>query len=167
MVTDALPDPPASLSGAPRAFYDELRAMLAEVRPSQLDLAAAAVKFDRGVEVGLKHVSRDDWSVWATIGDRDAMVGTSWAHEHFSSPRLGVVEDRPWTTQMVDFIAEVLRGQVEVETTFRGNTPVAVRHFNLDEHGGRQLLVETGFLVPGRLALWRPKRTTTERVSFL
>jgi hypothetical protein len=30
----------------------------------------------------------------------------------------------------------------------------------------RAMLAETGFLVPGRLALWRPKRTTTERVSF-
>ncbi len=164
MTDDALPDPPASLSGAPRAFYDELRAMLAEVRPSQLDLAAAVVKFDRGVEVGLMHASRDEWSVWATIGDRDAMVGTGWVHEHFSP---GVDEDRPWTTQMVDFIAEILRGEVEVETTFRGKTAVAVRHFNRDEHGERQLLVQTGFLVPGRLAVWRPKRTTTERVSFL
>jgi hypothetical protein len=67
----------------------------------------------------------------------------------------------------LDLAAEILRGEVEVETTFRGNTAVAVRHFNLDEHGDRQLLVSTGFLVPGRLAVWRPKRTTTERVSFL
>jgi len=166
-MTDALPDPPAALSGAPRAFYEELRAMLAEVRPSQLDLAATVAKFDHGVEVELAHASRDDWTVWATIGDRDAMVGTAWAHEHFFPPGPGVVEDRPWTTQIVDFIAEILRGEIQVETTFRGNTAIAVRHFNLDEHGSRQLLVDTGFLVPCRLAVWRPKRTTTERVSFL
>ena len=166
-MTDVLPDGPATLSGPPRAFYDELRVMLAEIRPAQLDLGAAVVKFDRGVEVGLPHGTREDWVIWATIGDRDAIVGTAWAHEHFCAPEPGAVEQRPWTTQVVDFIAEILRGEVEVETTFRGKTPVAVRHYNRDETGDRQLLVDTGFLVPGRLALWRPKHTTTERISFL
>lgn len=166
-MTGVLPNPPPSLSGPPRTFYDELRGMLAEVRPSQLDLGAAVVTFDRGLEVELKHASRRDWIIWATIGDRDAIVGTNWAHEHFFPPGRGVAEDRPWTTQMVDFVAEVLRGEVEVETTFRGSTPVGVRHYNRGQHGSRQLLVKTGFLVPGRLALWRPKHTTTERVSFV
>ncbi len=45
---------------------------------------------------------------------------------------------RPWTTVIVDFIAEILRGEIEIETTFRGNTPIAVRHFNLDERGQRR-----------------------------
>jgi len=32
-----LPDPPAELAAAPRAFYDELREMVGTVRPADLD----------------------------------------------------------------------------------------------------------------------------------
>ena len=67
---------------------------------------------------------------------------------------------------MVDFVAEILRGEIEVETKFRGNSLVSVRHFNLDESGERRPLGYTGFLVPARLLFWRAKRTETERLSF-
>jgi hypothetical protein len=66
---------------------------------------------------------------WVSIDERDAIVSTSWAHEHFFPPSPGVAEERPWTTQMVDFIAETLRGEIEVQTTFRGNTAISVRDF--------------------------------------
>lgn len=165
---DVLSEPPASLKGPPRAFYDELRQMLAVVDPTKVDARKTTVQFDdEGAEIELVHADRDDWRIWATIGDRDAIVGTVWAHEHFFAPAPGVVEERPWTTQMVDFIAEILRGEIEIETTFRGDTPVAVRHFNRDEHGERNLLGYTGFLVPGRLLFWKPKRTEIEQASFL
>jgi hypothetical protein len=162
-----LPRAPASLAGPPRDFYDELLEMLAVVAPTRLDAGKSSVRFDDdGLELHLAHTEREDWSIWANVGDRDAIIGPSWTHEHFS-PRDGANEERPWTTQMVDFIAELLRGQIEVETTFRGNTPVVVRHFNRDEQGQRVLLGHTGFLVPGRLAVWKPKRTVSDRVSFL
>jgi hypothetical protein len=162
----ALPDPPATLSEPARAFYDELREMLALVAPNQVDASKTSVRFeDGGVEIELTHAERDDWSIWATVGDRDAIAGTSWAHEHFF-PSRGEPDERPWTTQIVDFIAEILRGEIEIETTFRGNTPVSVRHFNRDENGERNLLGQTGFLLPGRLLIWKPKRTETERASF-
>jgi hypothetical protein len=166
-MTLALPDPPDSLTGAPRAFYEELREMLSVVRLTQVDTQKSSVEFDDdGVDIALVHSERADWGVWATVGESDAIVGTGWAHEHFFPPSPGVAEERPWTTQMVDFIAEILRGEIEVVTTFRGNKPVAVQHFNLDENGARQPLGRTGFLTPGRLLVWRPKRTETERMSF-
>jgi hypothetical protein len=163
----ALPEPPTSLSDPARAFYDELREMLAVVAPTQVDASTTSVQFnDDGVELELTHAERADWSIWATVGDRDAIAGTSWAHEHFS-PSRGAPDDRPWTTQIVDFIAEILRGEIEIETTFRGDTPMSVRHFNRDENGERNLLGRTSFLLPGRLLVWKPKRTETERASFL
>ena len=163
----ALPDPPPALDGAPRAFYDTLREMLAAVRPSRLDTEGSVVRFGQGrVEVGLVHADRDDWRIGATIGPRDGMVVTDATHEHFSPPASDAPEERPWTTQMVDFIAELLRGEIEVETTYRGDTPVVVRHFNFDDDGERVLLGHTGLLVPARLFLWRARRTETERVSW-
>ena len=160
----ALPPAPDDLAGPPRAFYEELSGMLAAVRPGEVDAARSSVAFERErVEVVLAHRSRDDWAVCASADRRAGIVLTGWTHEHFSPAS---EELRPWTTQMVDFVAELLRGEIEIETTFRGRTPARVRHFNRDERGRRNLLGHTGFLLPGRLLLWRPKRTEVVRVSF-
>ncbi|MGZ8650519.1 MAG: hypothetical protein ACXW08_18140 [Solirubrobacteraceae bacterium] len=154
----ALPDPPPALDGPPRAFYDTLREMLAVVRPGRLDVAGSVVRFgeDR-VEIGLAHADRDAWRIGATIGRHDAMVVTDATHEHFSPAA---------SDEMVDFIAELLRGEIEVETTYRGPTPIEVRHFNRGPGGERVLLGHTGLLVPARLFLWRELRAETERVSW-
>ena len=127
-MTLALPDPPASLTGAPRAFYEELREMLSIVRPTRVDPTKSSVEFDDdGVDVALVHSERADWGVWATVGESDAIVGTGWAHEHFFPPSTGVAEERPWTTQTVDFIAEILRGEIEGRQTRRRSEQPASR----------------------------------------
>ena len=114
--------------------------------------------------MALAHADRADWSIAAMIGPRDGMVMSAWTHEHFEPRDTG---ERAWTTQMVDFAAELLRGDVEIETTYRGGTPIAVRHYNRDAEGERHLLGHTGFLHPGRLLVWRPTRAETEQVSFM
>jgi hypothetical protein len=161
------PDAPASLPGAPSAFYDELRRMLAVVRPPRLSPDGMSVEFvGKGIEVAFTHPDRHDWDIWATVGELDAIVATSYTHEHFSARAHKRPEERPWTTEIVDFIAELLRGEIEVVTTFRGTTAISVEHFGVGEHGERTLLGHTGFLTPARLLLWRPKRTQTERISW-
>jgi hypothetical protein len=141
--------------------------MLAAIRPPRLDPSRTVVEFyDDRVDVRLAHSAADE-DVWATVGHRDAIVRTGVVHEHFLEPPAAIPGDRPWTTQAVDFIAEVLRGEIEIETTFRGETPVAVEHFNRTDSGERRTLGYIGFLVPGRLLVWRPKRVQTRRVSFL
>jgi hypothetical protein len=163
-----LPDPPESLDAAPQRFYDELRRMLDSVRPSQVDPERTSVTFDgNGVQVRFVHLERADRSISATVGERHAIVATLGAHEDFFGPTTGEDQDHPWTTQIVDFVAEILRGEIEVERTYRGRTPIDVRHFSLDATGRRQSLGHTGFLTPARLSLWHSKRTETERVSWL
>lgn len=106
----ALPDPPAPLTGAAREFSDELREMLAVVAPTQVDASKTSVVFDDDSgELEFTHTERSDWCIWAMVGDRDAIAGTSWAHEHFF-PSRGTPDERPWTTQIVDFVAEILPG---------------------------------------------------------
>lgn len=142
--------------------------MLEVVRPTQIDGDRTAAKFDKhGVEVELVHARHEDWTIWATVGDRDAIVSAGGAHEHFFAPSSEAEEERPWTTEIVDFMAEMLRGEIEVETTLRGTRALAVRHFNRDESGERRLLGHTAFLTPARLLVWRPQRRETERRSFL
>lgn len=166
-MTSTLPEPPVFLAGAPRAFYDELTRMLRAVHPT-LDEEESWGKFERkGVEVNLVHAERSEWAIWATVGDEDAIVATNWAHEHFFAPKEDEPEARPWTTEIVDFIAEILRGEIETETTFRGASVLSVRHFNRDEFGELTPLGRTIFLPPARLLFWRPKRVERERMSFL
>jgi hypothetical protein len=167
-VNTFLPRPPESLRGAARAFYDELLRMLDKVRPAELDRDRSSVKLkDDSLELTLQHRTRPDWTIWATVGEGDSIVGTNWAHEHFFAPKPGEVEERPWTTEMVDFIAEILRGDIEIETTFRGNAALHVKHYNFDEAGERRPLGRTGFLDPRGLLVWRSKRKETERGSWL
>ncbi|MGH2383369.1 MAG: hypothetical protein ACRDG7_19430 [Candidatus Limnocylindria bacterium] len=53
--------------------------MLDVVQPAKVDRRRISVKFDRdGVEVDLAHAHRGEWSIWATVGERDAIVSTSW-----------------------------------------------------------------------------------------
>jgi len=79
-----LPDPPESLAGAPLAFYAELSRMLGVVRPARLDPDKTSVQFERdGLELRLVHAARDAWGIWATVGERGAIVGSGSAHEHF------------------------------------------------------------------------------------
>jgi hypothetical protein len=164
-VAHVLPDPPDTLAGAPRTFYDELRKMLAVVGPTQLNSARTEVVFDHGgLRVELPHATHEHWSVWAMVDARHGIAGADSVHEHFEA---GTDEQRPWTTQIVDFLAELLRGEIEIETTFRGDAITAVRHYNHDESGERSLLGSTAFLSPGRFLFWRPQRVETQRVTFV
>jgi hypothetical protein len=167
-MTGVLPEPPPELDGAPRAFYDELLRMLDFVRPARLDAGRSAARFEpRRVEVELVHAEHDDWTIWARVGEQDAIAGAGATHEHFFPPGRDELHERPWTTEIVDFVAELLRGQIEIRTTYRGDTPITVTHFNRDESGEPGLVVSTAFLTPARLLVWRPKRTEVERLSFL
>jgi hypothetical protein len=48
--------------------------MLDVVQPARIDPRRSSAKFDRtSVEVELAHADRKEWTIWATVGDRDAM----------------------------------------------------------------------------------------------
>ncbi|HXV96176.1 MAG TPA: hypothetical protein VD695_06475 [Gaiellaceae bacterium] len=167
-MTGVLPEPPRELDGAPRAFYEELLRMLATIRPARIDADESSAKFDDdGVEVLLAHAERAEWIIWASVGEDDAIAGAGWAHEHFFAPEPGETNGRPWTTEIVDFLAELLRGEIEIRTTYRGDSPITVSHWSRDERGEPGLVWKTTFLTPARLLVWQPKRTETERLSFL
>ena len=141
--------------------------MLGVVSPTQIDSDASSVRFeDDGVDVQLAHSEQRDWLIWATVGDQTAIVAALGAHEHFFAAPGDDESERPWTIEIVDFIAEVLRGDIAVETTFRGNAALSVRHFNLDERGQRRQLGYTAFLTPARLLIWRPKRVEMVTASW-
>ena len=160
-----LPDPPADLAAAPRAFYDELREMLEIVRPTDLDTehVTLAGDHDGGLELTLPHVRHADWSIVADIGPAGGIVFAGPAHEHFDAEEED--DDRTWSSQAVDFIAELLRGEFEIESVFRGPTLIRIRHYVRDEDG-RHSIGMTGLLRPAALMFWRPTRTEITRIDF-
>jgi hypothetical protein len=106
--------------------------------------------------------SRYDVRVFAQRGWVSVWVGD--AHDDFNpdDPRK---EQRRWTAVAVDFIAEVLTGQVDVEATFRGKDVVSTRLWRRDhETGNFRSLGYVGFLTLARLRLWHPKRVERYRI---
>ena len=50
--------------------------MVDAVQPAQVDPRRSSVKFDKtGIEVELVHLDHKDSMIWATVSDRDAIVG--------------------------------------------------------------------------------------------
>lgn len=153
-------------SGPVADFLRELLDMLAQVRPAALDEAACGVApSPSGLRVTLAHAREERWSIWIEAGDDSIVVGIGEMHEHFEPWRDELEgEDRAWSTQAVDFIAELLRGEIEIHTTYRGDSVAKVNHYRREPDGSRTSFGLTGFTAAA--AVWRPKRTEVERVSY-
>lgn len=153
-------------SGPVADFLRELREMLALVQPAALDEAACSTSpSPSGLRVTLAHAREERWSIWIDAGDDSIVVGIAEMHEHFEPWREEFKdEERAWSTQAVDFVAELLRGEIEIHTTYRGNSVAKVNHYRLEPDGSRTSFGVTGFTAAA--AVWRPKRTEVERVSF-
>ena len=136
--------------------------MLDAVRPR--DCGGAVVWFDKGgLDVELRHVTEADWMISAIVDSDGAMVGLgSVAHEHIEADEDG----RPWPSVAVDFIAEILRGETEVRTTYRGGAVLRATLLLIAPDGSRQELCTTGLIRPALLMFWKPTRTEVKRVSF-
>lgn len=137
--------------------------MLELVHARELDAERVVIEFaDAGVRLRLPHLREADWTIDATIAPDNAVVTVGPVHEHFDADETG----RPWPSLAVDFIAEILRGEIEIETEYRGAAPIRIRHFVLATDGQRHELGMTGLLRPALLMRWRPTRTEVLRVTF-
>jgi len=158
-----LPDPPDTLPANPRLFLETLQTMLEVVKPRALDVDRVRVTFDEdGVDVDLPHASEDEWVICAMVGPDNAIVGTGVAHEHFGGDGGG----RPWPVVAVDFIAELLRGQIEVERVVRAGKEITARRYLIDEQGERVPLGSTHLLRPARFMFWTRTQVERARIDF-
>ena len=97
------------------------------------------------------------------VPDNGAIVYAGMAHQHFDGP---AEAERPWMSEAVDFIAEVLRGEFEFETVYRGGTALKIRYFLVEQDETRLSVGMTGSLHPSALMFWQPTRTEVTRMDF-
>jgi hypothetical protein len=140
--------------------------MLVLVQPTEVDPAGVKLDFsDGGLDLTLAHRSQARWLIGATLDQNGAIVFAGDYHEHFNESDCDESE-RTWTGQAVDFLAEVLRGQFEVESLYRGRALLRTRGFVYSPEGEREFIEEVGSLRLGWLAFWRDKRTEIARFDF-
>lgn len=136
--------------------------MLNEAQPALLDrLTSHAIDNGHGwqlpVEVVLRHRHEPAMDISIGIGEDEAIVAWLSTHEHvYDGPEHG---EQSWTTVVVDTVAAVLRGQYEVEETYKGDRLVKSRV--IDRHDGRTIST-TGVLlwplIPQRSRRLEPRR---------
>lgn len=138
-----------------RELATELRSMLDQVRPRRLDLARSALTGESGSFV-LAHDARPDWDIEALMDEAETIVFAAGAHEHFLAD-----DSRAGVRGAVSFIAELLRGEIEVERAFRGRFLTRIDHWHRD---GRS--VRTVPLTGAPLLVFLKRRIERERPDF-
>src|SRR4051812_38734626 len=117
-----LPDPPANLPPAPRAFYARLRAARSELQPADVYPAGLEMRFgDGGAGIAHPPLREPEWGLGAQVSRRAAVVFAGPVTEHFSDAAGG-----DWTDAAADLVARVLRGDLQVPVVLRGRTVVRV-----------------------------------------
>jgi hypothetical protein len=151
------------------AFLDQLERMLEAYRPPLLDRSKSSINTQghgsikpNTIEVRLVHSSEPDAAIEIDLSPDEAIVAWLTAHEHIDEREGG---DRPWPIVAVDAVAGILRGDYEVEDTYKGARLIKTRVIDVGDPDGPRMTTETGSLFG-----WVPtpgvKRVERRRIGF-
>lgn len=138
---------------------DHLSAMFALVNPHQLDPVRSSVSSEND-HVLIAHQTRREWDIHVLVSSDEVRVEVAGAHEHFFRSDPNAQSSRPWTMEAVDFIAELLHGEVEIRRHYRGRFLTKVAHQN---SLGTQVTV---CLTPAAFLFFLPRRVTRTRPNY-
>lgn len=154
---------------AATAVMAQLAKALNHLRPASLDRHRSTIcasghgwLMDNSVVAHLAHASEPDSDVDIVVGDREAIISWSTAHEHVY-PEDGD-RQRPWTTVVIDAVAAILRGEYLIEEHWRGERLIKVRL--IDKAGSDERHLSTTGSLLGWLPSRRPDRIERRVVSF-
>ena len=147
--------------------------MLEVYQPPLLDRRKSSIRYEGHswtkadtIEIRLVHSSEPDAAIEVGLSPNEAIVSWLTAHEHIDERAVeGGGADRAWTTVAVDAVAGILRGDYEVEDTYRGGKLVKTRIIDVGGPDGPRAITETGSLfgwVPGPGI----KRIERRRIGF-
>ncbi len=143
---------------AQQAVVDELGTMLDDYRPAHLDPNASSIQatghgwtLDHTIAVQLVHADDADAMIELAVGTGEVIMSWLTAHEHVYADD-DSLDGRPWAGRVVDMVAAVLRGELEVEDTYRGRWLVKTRIIDVADPAGLRVLATTGSLLS-----WLPR----------
>lgn len=120
---------------------------------------------DGDLEVTLAHAGRDDWNVVIAVTGDEAIVFFRAAHAHFGRWTEDA-QEVAWTQLAMEFVAALLRGEVQVDALWSGEQLLRARYTRRDPDGALVALDSSVHFSPGWLMPWRMRRTS-ERPSFM
>jgi hypothetical protein len=162
------------LSGDVLAFYDELIEMLSQVAPSSVDPESteASIK-DHVLMLAIPHRAESDLSIEVSASEKEIIVGTLADHHHFDAR--GWEDHSPggphirahWYAYATGYVADVLRGRLQIETTSKGRFPVHSKVTHFDEQGQQLGTCHWGIPFVWRLVFFKSTRRETRSPNFM
>lgn len=152
-----------------RAVLDLLAQMLDSYAPSLLDRQRSMIRRLRAssplrdaIAIEMVHADENK-SIHVDLGRDEAVVTWLSYHEHIE-----VSDDhlrRAWTTQVVDAVATILRGDYELEEHYRGNRWIKTRFKERPDPEGPPVTSEVSSLLAW-LIPFGAKRIETHSIGF-
>lgn len=171
--------PTTQLSSGQEAFLDEARRMVAHLGApvSQYVRTSARVERFRGSDQLILALTNpvNAITVEASVSANEIIIDMSQAdrwsyHWHFAptwNDVYGAVPDRPWLSLAVDFVSDLLLGEVRVCSTYRGDDLVKI-HVEVISAEGEPIVSGTaGFPTAAGLKFWRERRYEEATVRLL
>jgi len=170
--------PQTQLSGDQRAFLDESRRMVVDLggtawRQVHTSSRLERIRWSDQLILALSN-SVDDITVEASVGSEEIIVDMSQAdrwsyHWHFApswNDVYGTIPGRSWISLAVDFVADLLLGEVRVRTTCRGDDLVKIDAEVISDEGEVIASGTAGFPIAG-LKFWLERRHEEATVRLL
>jgi hypothetical protein len=171
--------PTTRLSGDQQAFLDEARRMVAHLGEpvSEHVRTSARVERFRGSDQLILALTNpvDAITVEASVSDNEIIIdmsqADSWSyHWHFAptwNDVYGTVPDRSWLSLAVDFVADLLLGEVRVRSTYRGDDLVKIHAEVISAEGEPIASGTAGFPMAAGPKFWRERRHEEATVRLL
>ena len=159
-----------------RAFFVELCRMLELGVTGSGMRMSRRLEHSRGIHVLIVELTQPagnvvieasvaEGEITISVGEGDAW-NTHWDFAPTWNDVYGTVPNRVWTTLAVDFIAELLHGEVRVHATYRGNHLVKVYAEVVGSHGDVVTAGTVGSLNPRGLNFLAKRRVEERTVRF-
>ncbi len=123
-------------------------------------------KASKFLELTIPHKIDKEIEITIAVYDEEIIVFYWTGHTHFDPSPFEEDEGDYWIEDAVGFISELLQGNFEIVTTFKGDIPTKVVVYYLTENGEKELVSSTRNL---NIATFNPllnKRKVVKRVSY-
>jgi hypothetical protein len=162
------------LSANQRAFLYQLAEMVETVKPAGVLPQGMTGALDHDVlRITIPHRSDTDLEIDISADDREIVIGTLGDHHHFSADwgedytPWREEHPHPWYSYAVGYVADLLQGRAEIETTYKGRLPVHTKVTHFDDKSEVLGICHEGIPLVWRLLILPRTRREVRRPTFI